>query len=199
MKKIRSLTIATLCTLPLLAHAHPGHAEAGMLSGLLHPLTGLDHLLALLAIGILSTQHALQRSTHWPIAWKVPALFIASMTIGAFGATSLGSITVIERIIVPSVIMLGLAIAAAWQFKSQLSKTIAALVMCVFALAHGYAHGNETTHVGVEYLSGMLLATSGLCLCGMGIGLLSKQTRRAGVARWLGLVIACTGALMTTQ
>lgn len=185
MKARRLLSLLSLSLLPGLAFAHPGHGEHGLMAGLLHPLTGLDHLLAMLAIGIWA---ALQ-----PRALKVavPASFLVLLLVG-FGLGVAGSgLPMVETGIALSVLVLGLLIASA----ARLPAVVALVVAGGFALFHGYAHGAEATGGMLAFASGFLLASLGLHLAG-GVLASAVNARVPMIARLAGGAIAASGALM---
>lgn len=172
------------------AFAHAGHeGSLGFLSGLAHPLSGLDHLLAMVGIGIWAVQLG-GRAT-----WAIPSAFVALMLAGAgLGLAGVG-LPLVEGGIAVSVLVIGLVIATA--FRAPL-----AAGMCLagtFALFHGHAHGNEIA-AGAPALSTMLgftLATALLQLAGIGIGHLLMLGRSVIPQRIAGgLMAACGCALL---
>ena len=143
----------TADTITILLHAYGG---GGILSGFLHPLLGLDHLLAMVAVGLLSAQ------LGGKAIWQVPATFVAVMAVGfLLGYTELG-LPLVEFGIAGSVVVLGIALAADRKLP------LAAAITCVglFALFHGHAHGTElpaiteTAALIVAYVTGFLVATA---------------------------------------
>ncbi|MFC3606445.1 HupE/UreJ family protein [Stutzerimonas tarimensis] len=179
------LPLIALSLLPGMAFAHPGHTENGLAAGLLHPLTGFDHLLAMLAIGIWA---ALQ-----PKAMKLalPAGFLVALMAGfAMGVMGTG-LPLVETGIALSVLLLGLLIASAVRLPALLALLLAA----TFAIFHGYAHGAEFTGGMLAFAAGFALSSLGLHLSG---GLLTAAANRSLplVARSVGAVIAASGALM---
>lgn len=140
------------------ALAHPGHAENGFVSGLMHPLLGVDHLLAMLAVGYWAARF------KGGARWLMPAAFV-----GCMGAGALVSLPFVEPMIALSVLVLGLAVAIAVRFEAW----IGALLVAVFALYHGQAHFTEIPEgaSAAAFAAGMLLATALLHLSGMFIAL----------------------------
>lgn len=178
---------AILLTLSTTALAHPGHPYGGIGSGVLHPFSGLDHLLAMLAVGL----WAAQRGTSQ--VWLLPATFMTLLAAGAGIALLLPNLPLIETGIAASVLVLGLTIALAASVPSALSIALAA----AFGLVHGYAHGSEMPAMAnpALYALGFLAATAALHFSGAVIGL---QTRER-FARWTqagGAVIALAGVWM---
>lgn len=166
------------------AHAHTGHDVAfAMRDGLLHPLHGLDHLLAMVAVGLL----AWQMNGH--AKWVLPVTFIAVMAIGAAAATGGLAVSGVEWAILSSVVVLGLAIAAqAWA-----PFAMAAAFVGAFAFMHGHAHGTEMSEAAgfAGYAAGFIAATAMLHAAGLGIGW--QLSRSALTVRLIGALIALAG------
>ncbi len=139
----------------------------GIVSGLTHPLIGIDHLLAMVAVGIISTQ--IKART----IWIVPAAFICFMLVGGILAMSVG-IPFIEIGIALSVLVLGIAIAMAQKFS------LGIVIACVafFGLFHGHAHGGEMPLIAhpALYASGFVLSTIFLHFMGVLLGLYARRT-----------------------
>lgn len=133
MMKSLSLSLGSLfIASPVLAHTG-GTAEASLLSGLIHPLTGLDHLLAMFAVGIWA---AMQRSNY---SYKLPVTFLLMLVAGyALGLNSI-SMPFIEAGIASSVLVLGLVIL----FTTKLPHAASIPLISLFAMYHGMAHGFE--------------------------------------------------------
>lgn len=167
------------------ASAHTGHhAVAGFASGVAHPFMGLDHLLAMVAIGLWAVQQGGQAR------WAVPATFVATMGIGGWLAWSGGGLPQVDTAIALSVLVLGLLIASGRQWGTAVGMATAA----AFALFHGHAHGLEMPQAvsPALYALGFALATAAL----HGIGIAGGLAGRRAV-RWAGAAIAATGmALM---
>jgi len=161
MKHLRTLGLVSLCLLAGTASAHTGdHATVtGFAGGLAHPLQGLDHLLAMIAIGLWAAQQG-GRAT-----WAVPAAFVGAMALGGGLAWAGIALAHAETGIALSVLVLGLLVATRRQWAVPAGMAIAA----AFALFHGYAHGLEMPQAAspVLYGLGFILATA--CLHGAGI------------------------------
>lgn len=161
MKAFR-LFLPALLIMAAPAHAHPGHrTDAGFMMGLLHPLSGADHLLAMLMVGLWS---GLAFPRHW---WVCPAAFLLFMAGGfLFGAAG-GPLPIAEMLILASLIGLGLALVSA----VRLPLTIASGMIGLFAIGHGFAHGQEMGSGGhaLRFAAGFLLSTA--LLHGAGLGL----------------------------
>lgn len=152
----RRQILATLALLfsPALAMAHPGHEAAGLLAGLAHPLTGLDHLLAMLAVGLWAAQQ------QGAARWALPLAFVGSMLAGAVLGNSGVTLPWTESAIAASVMAFSLLVVVA----ARLPMLAALCLTAVFALFHGVAHIQELPATGsvLSYASGFLLATAGL-------------------------------------
>jgi len=168
----------SLLLVPSLAQAHPGmpgHVH-GFDNGLLHPLTGLDHVCAMIAVGLWAAQRGGRAR------WLLPLTFVSVMVIGgALGMDGIG-IPGLEQGIAASVLVLGLLIAAA----VHLPLLAGAAIVGLFALFHGYAHGAEMpgTASGFTYGIGFVLATISLHLVGIGLGVTAQ---RFAAGRWIRL------------
>ena len=133
MKKFTFL-LAALLLAPTLAHAHTGVGDtSGFAHGFGHPLTGLDHLLAMIAVGLWAAQ------IGGRALWAVPLTFVSIMAVG--GALGIAGVPVpfVEQGIATSVLLLGLLIAFAVRMPLGFSVPLVAL----FAICHGHAHGAE--------------------------------------------------------
>ena len=168
------------------AMAHPCHAE-GAMAGLMHPLTGVDHVLAMVAVGLWAAQLGGRAQ------WLLPASFVSFLALGgALGASGAAlplAEAGIETGIIASVLLLGLLIG----FAVKLQALPAALAVGVFALCHGYAHGVEmpATGSGLLYGAGFVAASAALHAAGLG---LARSVQAHG--RWLrssGAAIALAG------
>lgn len=192
MKKFLLLRsfIAAALSLPSLADAHTGVGEAaGLLHGFAHPFSGLDHVCAMLAVGIWAAQLG-GRSV-----WAVPLTFVGVMALG--GALPVLGITLpfVEQGIVLSVLLLGVLIAAAVHLPLWLSSGMVGL----FALWHGHAHGTEMPAAasGMAYALGFMLATALLHAAGIGFGLGMERLRvRERAVRLAGAGIALCGVYL---
>jgi urease accessory protein len=187
--RIAVLAAAALFMTPACAHTDASHI-IGLSAGFTHPFSGLDHLLAMVAVGIWAAQH--RRAA----LWLLPLVFPLMMAVGAFiGMTGIGSIAV-ETGIAGSVAVLGLLIA----FAVRMPIWAGAIVVSMFALMHGYAHGLELPqHASpVLYGAGFIAATALLHLIGIGMGILGGTKIAHRAVRVVGAVIAAVGAYMLT-
>lgn len=167
-----------------LAMAHTGGAEAGGWAiGLVHPLLGMDHLLAMFAIGMLGAR------LGGPALWRLPLLFVGMLLTGAVLALNGHVLPYIEHGIALSVVLFGLMLAL-----PRLAAGPGAALVAGFALYHGMAHGAEMppAAVGLAYLVGMAASTSLLHLA----GIVSVSRLQAGFARAGGAAIAAGGLVL---
>ncbi len=175
---------------PALAEAHPiGMHATGMGMGFLHPLTGLDHLCAMVAVGLWASQRG-GRSL-----WMIPLAFVGVMTLGGILGVAGVALPFVEKGIMASVLVLGVLVAAA----VRLPLVASVLLVGLFALFHGHAHGAEmpATASGATYALGFALSTASLHLVGIGIGLASRRfLTTEKVVRYAGGAIAAYGAYM---
>jgi urease accessory protein len=186
----RALLLLLIFLLPSLAQAHPGapgHTH-GFSNGLLHPLTGLDHICAMVAVGLWAAQRGGRA------LWLVPLTFVSIMVIG--GILGMGGVGIpyVEQGIAASVLVLGIFIAAAVRLPLAASAAIVGL----FALFHGYAHGAEMpdTASGLAYGIGFVVATASLHLCGISLGLIAQRFASAKLIRFAGGAIAGCGVYL---
>ncbi len=180
------LLLVGALAMPGLAHAHPGHDNMqGLLSGLGHPLFGLDHLLAMLAVGLWGAQ------LGGRARWLLPVLFVGVMVSGgALGMLGV-SVPVVEPGIIASVVILGLFLLWARQVPLLLSGAL----VSVFALFHGVAHGTEMPLEvsAMTYALGFALATAGLHLAGLLAGNWLQRQSLPWVSRVTGALIGLAG------
>lgn len=163
MKKLISGLAAILALLPAAAMAHTGTgAHIDAMHGFLHPLTGPDHVLAMVAVGVFAAQLG-GRSL-----WAVPAAFVLAMVaggaLGYFGTP----LPMVEQGIAFSVIVMGLAVA----LGVKLPVGPAMALVAVFAVFHGHAHGAEGSGAGsfLGYAAGFVVATTLLHAAGVVLG-----------------------------
>ena len=173
-----------LAALPALAHVQEGQA-AGFLTGLAHPVSGLDHVLAMVAVGLWGAQLGV------PAIWLLPVTFPLVMAFGGF----LGLVGIplpgVETGVALSALALGLAVATSW--RPPLA--IAALMVAAFAVFHGHAHGTELPagQSGLTYSIGFVMATGLLHLAGISIGLIHRWPVGRVALRVLGAGVAAGG------
>jgi urease accessory protein len=172
--------------LPAFAHTGVGaHDHGSFAAGFLHPLMGLDHLIAMLGIGIWAAQ------LSGRAVWLVPAAFVGVMAGGAALALSGAPLPMVETGIAGSVLAVGALIA----FGTRLPVIAAMAVAGGFALFHGYAHGTELPSFAgpIAYAAGFMAATA--LLHGIGIGLAFAVGRHAAKLpfRLAGAAMAAAG------
>ncbi|MBL8667861.1 MAG: HupE/UreJ family protein [Rhodospirillales bacterium] len=180
---------AAIALMPGIALAHTGVGDtSGFSHGFVHPLTGIDHLLAMMMVGVFAWQ------LGGRALWLVPLTFVMVMAIGgAFGVAGV-SIPFVETGIALSVIVLGAAVA----FRLSMPVAIAVALVGLFAVFHGHAHGEEMPEnaAGLAYGLGFMLATAALHLAGIGLGFLIGRIadeRGPAVVRITGGVAAVAG------
>lgn len=169
---------------PAMAHTGTGLA-GGFTSGFLHPLSGFDHLLAMVSVGLWGA--FLGR----PLIVALPVIFPTVMAFGAVLGMSHVPIPPVEIGIGLSVLLLGGAIALAWRAPVW----AACVLVAIFAVFHGYAHGKELPSAAdpVGYSVGFVLCTGLLHVAGIGLGLLNKRPGGERVTRGMGAAIAAAG------
>jgi urease accessory protein len=168
------------------ASAHTGvELFGGFLSGFEHPIRGVDHLLAMLAVGIWGAQLG-GRSI-----WTLPVVFPLIMALGGLAGIAGLPLPEVETGIALSLLVLGLVIAAALRpFEGA-----AIVIVGIFALFHGYAHGAELPSAAdpAAYSAGFVIATGLIHVAGIGIGLLAGRVAGGWLARGAGGAIAAGG------
>ncbi len=181
-----TLGVAASLFVPFAAAHNLGAHGAGFASGVAHPPAGLDHILAMIAVGLWAAQ------LGGRAYWSVPLAFVGMMVLGAVAAAAGLSLPAVESGIAASVLILGLLIA----FSARMAILLGMVLVGVFALFHGYAHGTELPQAAsaASYGLGMLLATIGLHATGLGAGILFQ--RAAVLLRIGGAMIAAAGAVM---
>jgi urease accessory protein len=172
---------------PDIAHAHVGIGAASDWShGLLHPFSGLDHLCAMIAVGLWA------RQLGGRALWQVPFTFVGVMALGGLLGMAAVPLSFIEGGILMSLLVLGVLIAAAIRVPLIFSLVLVGF----FALFHGYAHGAEMPHSvsGLSYALGFMLSTAALHLAG--IGMASVLGSKGHPLRLAGAAIAMLGGVL---
>jgi urease accessory protein len=197
MRKILSgLTLASVALAPAVAFAHPGHGgeHSGFVHGFLHPIAGLDHILAMVTVGILAYQ------IGGRALWLVPSTFLAVMAAGGLLGVADVSFYFVEPGIAASVVVLGIIVALALKPPVAVAMALVAL----FAVFHGYAHGIDTPLDGSTdaYGAGFMVATALLHAAGIAVGMLvgriSATQGQLGY-RLAGSAVALTGLVILTR
>ena len=189
-----ALLLIAACALSTGASAHNGHGTESFMEGLAHPF-GLDHLLAMLAVGIWSVAALPARQ-----AWQGPATFllalVASAVLGASGVT----LPFLEHTIALSMVLFGAMLVVA---AKPLPTSVGLGLIAAAASLHGLAHGAETPATGFAgYAVGFLLTTAALHLGGVGVGLSIRRwlAKRGGtVLTTLGGSLGLAGVYLFTQ
>ena len=180
--------LAILLTLvPTAAFAHTGAGYAyGFADGLMHPLGGLDHILAIVTVGVLAWQ------LGGRAIWLLPASFLALMVVGGVLALAGGSLPWVEVGIAASVIVFGIMITLGTKAPLALAMGIVGL----FAVFHGHAHGTEMpiTASGAAYGLGFVLATALLHAAGIALGyLIGRMSHKQLAYRLAGCAVVLAG------
>jgi urease accessory protein len=177
----RGLPAIALAAFSFSAAAHGGdaHDHGALLTGFLHPVTGLDHLTAMLAVGLWSAMTTRR-------LWVAPLSFAALLLTGALMSRAGVAFPAVEPMIVASLLVMGLLLAA----RVSLPDAGGAVLVGAFALFHGAAHGQELA--GGSALAGMLLGTALLHAAGIGIGLGLKHPHH-WLPRMAGGIVAVMG------
>jgi urease accessory protein len=171
MKRFLQLATFALFLAPTAALAHVGIGNtSGFMDGFIHPLTGLDHQLAIILVGVFAYQ------LGGRALWLVPLTFVAAMALGGFLGVAGIPVPFVEIGIALSVIVLGGGVA----FGVKAPVALAMGAVGLFAIFHGHAHGSEMPldAPGFEYGIGFMLATAVLHAVGIGIGILVGMTSR---------------------
>lgn len=182
---VTAAALGALLSTPAVAHMGTG-LPGGFLSGFTHPLSGLDHLLAMVSVGLWGA--FLGR----PLIYVLPVVFPAMMVAGAIMGMFVVPLPPVEVGVALSVLVLGGCIA----LSVRAPVWAASLVVALFAVFHGYAHGKELPSAAdpVSYSVGFVLATGLLHVSGISLGFLNDQPGGVLVTRSVGAIIAVLGA-----
>jgi urease accessory protein len=171
---------------PALAHTGVGDTNS-FASGIAHPLSGADHILAVVSVGLWGVLAGGRAIWVWPMA------FVATMLAGFTAATSGLPMPLVEPAILSSIIVLGLFVALAVKAPVWLGAAIAG----IFAFFHGHAHGTEATTASlIPYAAGFALATAGLGAAGIGLGLFAEGSIGKVALRAMGGVAVLGGVAL---
>ena len=188
-QSMRLLAFALLAFLPLAVQAHPAPVEAeGLLSGMSHPVMGLDHLLAALAVGCLAVQMGGRAF------WLLPVTFVSCLLVGMIAGMGFFSTPVIEAVILSSVLVLGGMLVS----PRQPPLWAGVLIVGFFALFHGHAHGSEMP-VGAArhlYTFGFLITTGLLHWMAMGSVIVARHYGKTSLVRYAGAAMVCAGVAL---
>jgi urease accessory protein len=167
------------------AFAHIGGGGGGLVSGLSHPIGGLDHVLAMVAVGLWGAQLGL------PAVWLLPIAFPLMMAVGA-GIGLIGiPLPAVEVGIAASAVALGLMVLL--EARPPLAASL--ILVAVFAVFHGHAHGTELPagQSGLLYSIGFVIATGLLHACGIAIGAIHRWNAGRVMLRFAGAVVLAGG------
>lgn len=174
---------------PSLALAHPATGVAtGLAGGFQHPLSGLDHLAAILAVGMWAAQRGGRA------VWAMPLAFLMTMGLGGALALVGVSLPIVEPAIIASVIVVGVLVLTAAPLPTAAMAALAGL----FALFHGHAHGSEmpATTSGAAYAIGFLTASTGLLVSGVGFAKVLQSRKGGELIRIAGGAVAAVGVFL---
>lgn len=190
--KLGCAAIAAGLALPDPAHAHGGTGLAGgFVSGFIHPLSGPDHLLAMVCVGIWGA--FLGR----PLLYLLPISFPIMMVVGAIAGMAGMPLPAPQIAIAISVLVLGACIA----LELRPPVFVAVVIVGAFATFHGYSHGRELPSAAepVGYSAGFVLATGFLHVIGIALGELKRRYRGILLLRTAGAVVAMAGIAFLTS
>lgn len=189
MKYILATLIALMAASPAAAHLPEGE-YGSFLAGVTHPLFGLDHVLAMIAVGLWAAQ------IGGRALWSVPSAFVLAMVAGFLGALAGLPLPFVEPMILASIMALGLVVALAIRPAAGLAMAAVAL----FALFHGHAHGGELGQAeALKFGAGFAIATALLHAAGLAIAFTAAretQAARALPLRLMGGATALAGAVI---
>lgn len=186
MKRRLLLAAASFAASTVPAFAHLDPAEHGsLMAGFTHPLSGLDHILVMIAVGLWAAQ------IGGRALWVVPSAFVGTMAFGFALAMAGVHLPFVEPAILASVVALGLLVAMAVRMET----VVCAAVVGVFALFHGYAHGGELGAAGaLPFSAGFVIATALLHAAGIGFGIgIGRLSSGRIISRILGGITAFAG------
>jgi urease accessory protein len=192
MRKTVPFALA-LAAVPVLAGTADAHTLAavhgpGFHDGFAHPLSGLDHVLAMVAVGLWAAQRGGRA------LWAVPTAFVAMMTLGAVASGAGFALPLVEIGIAASLIVLGLLVTA----RVELPVALSAMIVGAFATFHGHAHGAEmpATAGALLYGLGFVAATALLHLAGIAAGLALRGSLTGRLVRLGGAGVAVVGVIL---
>ncbi len=180
----KSLMAAALATTAVAAQAHTGHGTTSLMEGLAHPF-GLDHLLAMVAVGVWSVSALPQGK-----AWQGPAAFLAALMVSAALGAAGVTLPFLEQGVALSVVLFGALLVLA---RRPIPASLGLGLVAAAASLHGLAHGAETPATGFAgYAVGFLATTALMHISGVGLGLAIQR----GLAARSGLALGGLGALL---
>jgi urease accessory protein len=193
LKPIAAVMFVLLAaTVPAYAHVAPSHSISFM-AGFSHPFFGIDHIVAMVAVGLWAA------AIGGRALWIVPASFCGAMTLGYFLSLGGLSLPYVEPVILASVVVLGLFIAT----MVKLPTAVVAVVVGLFAIFHGFAHGGEVGFAAaLPFGFGFAIATTLLHAAGIGAGfflgsgMVLDESRGRVLVRALGSITAAIGVAL---
>lgn len=180
------IMLTAVLLFPAAAFAHPGvHGVSGYVAGFVHPMSGIDHILVMLAVGLWAAQQGGRAM------WWIPASFVSMMIIGAILGMEQVPLPFVEQGIIASVMVMGVLIVAALRLPTMAG----AILVSLFAIFHGHAHGSELplSAAGLHYVIGFTIATTMLHATGIGLGVMLRRLDAMRLARFAGGAIALSG------
>ena len=188
---LRSLVLLAVLLASRPAAAHVAGTASGFGAGFLHPLMGPDHLVAMVAVGLWGAQ------LGSPALWVLPVAFPLVMAVGGLIGISGIAVPHPEQMIALSGLALGLMVA----FRVRMAFWAAAILVAVFALFHGYAHGREMPQAAdaASFAIGFVVATGLLHAFGIGIGVGDRSRIGQHAIQGLGVAIAATGGFFVVS
>ncbi len=192
MRSLAKLALLALAALTVTASGAAAHTfgahGAGFAQGIAHPLGGIDHLLAMVAVGLWAAQ------LGGRALWAVPASFVAMMAVGGVAGMLGAPLPLVELGIAGSLVVLGILVALA----ARLPVAVSAVLVGLLALFHGHAHGSELPEAtsALAYGLGFVVATASLHGLGIAIGTLLRRDAGRLLLRLGGAGIAASGLLL---
>ena len=181
------VTLAALLGIPLAAMAHPGHEAVGFLGAFMHPLTGIDHLLVMLAVGFWAARAGSENR------FIIPSLFLGALFAGLFVGTLMTASSLVEQSIALSVIAMAIVLVVA----SRIPFALQLIITSVFAVLHGLVHGQELITSGNSFIAcaGLALSTSLILAVGYVLGS-QKQKLCAFLQQVLVAILTVAGSVL---
>jgi len=190
---LRTVITFLIVLLPRAAAAHLDGSDAGLLNGLMHPVFGPDHLIAMVSVGVVSVQ------LGGASLWRLPLAFVSAMTAAAALGIAQIPLPHTELGIAASVVVLGIAILVA---HSRTSAWPILVLVLLFGTCHGYAHGLEIPKSvsPALYALGFVIGTAVLHIAGLVIGeIASLRSWLWRGLRLAGVAVAASGVLFVAQ
>ena len=181
------LTALFLTAFPVAVFAHTGQGDHGFLDGLVHPFLGMDHLLAMLLVGVWSVLHARN-------VWLAPVCFVTLLSLGTLFGQQGAEMPHLEPLVAASVLVLGGMLTLPF----KMGRSAALAVNGGFAVFHGMAHGGELS-AGHGVLAGIVLGSALLHATGMGIAYAFLQGRPQWAQRFGQIAAVLGGGLILSS